>query len=609
MSLELNNVHVTSDAPFSIEAGGTGADNAEDARANLGIGLGVGGIPPTTLGLGTTAALDFDPDGNLAANSDDLLPTQRATKSYVDGANTFNLKFLGYINCSTNPNYPAAFKSDLYAVSFAGRIGGASGKIVEVGDVFFATSDNAGGAEGSVGFAWTVLQHGDRYITGSTGATDNALIRADGTGGTTVQASSAVVDDDGILTLTPASPGPALVIADGFSLNSAGSGNIAIGDLALQGSTVTGNVAIGGSVLRNTTYSDNNTAIGTGAMQDAPYSSGNTAVGPNAMRETHDSQENAVLGDSALRGAHNCSSNLAMGSSAMQNASYAYSNIALGESALNTITNGSSNSAVGNAALDGAQNSNYNSAFGARSLSGANYSSYNAAVGSSALYGTAYGNYNLAFGNNALRGARYCNNNLALGSGSGDQNITGSYNTLVGANTVVDDPDADNQVNLANVIQVDSSGVVITPSIYKPSYGVSAYAAGTPYTLTNTAAAIAFGTTNPVVTLAQKGTYRVSGFAVLENVNATFAANQTATLKLRRTNNTAADLTSGAVVHTFQIIAAGFTQTAAVLYWEAGDYTTTNTNDSLTVFAALSAAPGAGSVRISQAFIKATRVA
>lgn len=46
--------------------------------------------------------------------------------------------------------------------------------------------DNAGGG-GSIG--------------GSTGSTDNALLRADGTGGSTVQGSLALLDDDGKLTL------------------------------------------------------------------------------------------------------------------------------------------------------------------------------------------------------------------------------------------------------------------------------------------------------------------------------------------------------------------------------------------------------------------------
>lgn len=68
------------------------------------------------------------------------------------------LDFQGATDCSTNPNYPAASQGDIYIVSVAGKIGGASGKVVEVGDFYLALADNAGGTEASVGTSWAVLQ-------------------------------------------------------------------------------------------------------------------------------------------------------------------------------------------------------------------------------------------------------------------------------------------------------------------------------------------------------------------------------------------------------------------------------------------------------------------
>lgn len=68
------------------------------------------------------------------------------------------LDFKGSTNCSGNPNYPAASKGDFYLVSAAGKIGGASGIVVEVGDSYFATADNAGGTQAGVGTSWTVIQ-------------------------------------------------------------------------------------------------------------------------------------------------------------------------------------------------------------------------------------------------------------------------------------------------------------------------------------------------------------------------------------------------------------------------------------------------------------------
>jgi hypothetical protein len=68
------------------------------------------------------------------------------------------LDFKGSTDCSANPNYPAASKGDFYLVSVAGKIGGASGVSVEVGDSYFAIADNAGGTQASVGTSWTVIQ-------------------------------------------------------------------------------------------------------------------------------------------------------------------------------------------------------------------------------------------------------------------------------------------------------------------------------------------------------------------------------------------------------------------------------------------------------------------
>lgn len=89
--------------------------------------------------------------------------TQIATTAFVQGeiatAVTGLLEFKGSTDCSSNPNYPAASKGDSYIVSVAGKIGGASGTSVDVGDWYLATADNAGGTEASVGTSWSKLEH------------------------------------------------------------------------------------------------------------------------------------------------------------------------------------------------------------------------------------------------------------------------------------------------------------------------------------------------------------------------------------------------------------------------------------------------------------------
>lgn len=117
------------------------------------------GTARTSLGLGTAATFATDTDTTLAADSDLRLATQHAVKSYIDTAVTGLLDFKGAIDASSNPNYPAASKGDAYVVSVAGKVGGASGTSVDVGDMVVATADNAGGTQASVGTSWTVLEH------------------------------------------------------------------------------------------------------------------------------------------------------------------------------------------------------------------------------------------------------------------------------------------------------------------------------------------------------------------------------------------------------------------------------------------------------------------
>ena len=112
-------------------------------------------------GLGTAAGLNYDTSTTLGT-SDTKLPTQNAVKTYVDNAVTGLLDFKGSTDCSLNPtypNYPAASKGDAYIVSVAGKIGGASGTSVDIGDVYFAIADNAGGTQAAVGSSWDILEH------------------------------------------------------------------------------------------------------------------------------------------------------------------------------------------------------------------------------------------------------------------------------------------------------------------------------------------------------------------------------------------------------------------------------------------------------------------
>ena len=60
------------------------------------------------------------------------------------------------LNCSANPDYPAGLLGDMYVVTNAGKIGGGSGKTVNVGAIVTCIGGNAGGSEASVGASWKV---------------------------------------------------------------------------------------------------------------------------------------------------------------------------------------------------------------------------------------------------------------------------------------------------------------------------------------------------------------------------------------------------------------------------------------------------------------------
>ena len=64
----------------------------------------------------------------------------------------------GLLDCSLNPNYPAASKGDAYTVNVVGKIGGAAGTDVQVRDVIYCIANNAGGTEAAVGASWNVIQ-------------------------------------------------------------------------------------------------------------------------------------------------------------------------------------------------------------------------------------------------------------------------------------------------------------------------------------------------------------------------------------------------------------------------------------------------------------------
>jgi hypothetical protein len=160
-------------------------------------GLSDGIVSSSTGVLNTTLSLDTDT--NLAANSDTKIPSQKAIKTYTDNilGNANALVYKGTIDCSGNPNYPAANAGDLYVVSVAGKIGGASGVDVEVGDMAICNTDStASGNQATVGQYWNVIQKNIvGAVTGPASSTDDNIAVYDGATGKLIKDGSAKVAD------------------------------------------------------------------------------------------------------------------------------------------------------------------------------------------------------------------------------------------------------------------------------------------------------------------------------------------------------------------------------------------------------------------------------
>ncbi|NBW11375.1 MAG: hypothetical protein EBR82_25415 [Caulobacteraceae bacterium] len=80
------------------------------------------------------------------------------------------LELKGPLECALEPNYPAGVPGDTYFVTVGGRIGGAAGEVVEIGDMVICYLANNGGASAVVGSSWMIVQ---RNLLGALVAANN----------------------------------------------------------------------------------------------------------------------------------------------------------------------------------------------------------------------------------------------------------------------------------------------------------------------------------------------------------------------------------------------------------------------------------------------------
>lgn len=161
------------------------------------------------------------------------------------------------------------------------------------------------------------------------------------------------------------------------------------------------------------------------------------------------------------------------------------------------------------------------------------------------------------------------------------------------------------------MIVVDTTtGIVQSVDIPKSSSvsttNVSAYSVGTVYSLTTTSQKLTFGTTSPSVTLPSPGTYLIISNLTVGYSGLTNLVVNTCNFKLRRTNNTAADLSNTSTSFDVPVVTL-LTQTAGDADINTILYTTTNSNDVIEMWGNRTGGVTAGSVNVNQAYILAIK--
>ncbi len=167
--------------------------------------------------------------------------------------------------------------------------------------------------------------------------------------------------------------------------------------------------------------------------------------------------------------------------------------------------------------------------------------------------------------------------------------------------------------NTAGIISTTAGTNIVRAGVAKSTTSLlidtttKIYASGTAYSFTNASALIHLGTQDPTTILPRPGNYVLRAVVNVKYNGASFAANRVLTLKLRRTNNTAADVANSSTVETTAIITT-LTYTFGVFELPEVSYTTANNNDIISIYGGLDTAPTAGSLDAVEASIVARYV-
>jgi hypothetical protein len=212
------------------------------------------------------------------------------------------------------------------------------------------------------------------------------------------------------------------------------------------------------------------------------------------------------------------------------------------------------------------------------------------------------------------------------GNGSALNGITKSQ---IGLNNVDNTSDANKPISTATQSALDAkqgsitltttgnsgaatfSGNTINIPVYSTvnvaSDSREAHGTGTAYSLTTTSAKVTMGTTSPVVTLPASGTYLLLSNLKMDYAGLTTIGISTSTFKLRRINNTAADIPNAGTTFTTPILTLT-TGPAGDVDMQGTIYTTSTSGDVIEMWGNRGSNISVGNINVSEAWIVAIRL-
>lgn len=243
------------------------------------------------------------------------------------------MNILGDIDCSGNPNYPAATIGDIYRVSVAGKIGGASGYKVSVGDMIVCFTTSVAGTQAAVGANWNIKQVGLQRVIEVTFSTGDVLslglndwqnsITRDWTNNIGRDLGLTVVRDVAMVvggTWTQTVTGTYAVSGSNFAVGATGKVTAGLANRTMTvglGSgfvpAIADNTFIGVNIAATLTTGNSNVGVGSIALSMLTTGNNNTAVGRSSLFSLTTGSGNTALGDSALQTISTTSNNTAVG--------------------------------------------------------------------------------------------------------------------------------------------------------------------------------------------------------------------------------------------------------------------------------------------------------